>query len=437
MQIEMMPTNCLQTATRVLLARGADRATGVGFRRVWLNAENGLDVLRNLCGAPSLPMRRNFAIIAARIAEIVMYIWEHEAWPELVWQDAAIAARLAAVRHDQGRLVGRMEALGFKLREEAVLQTLTHDVVKTSEIEGELLDTAQVRSSIARRLGIDIGALAPTDRNVEGIVEVMLDATGCYQEPLTADRLFGWHSALFPTGRSGMTRLRIGQWRDDSAGPMQVVSGPIGRERVHYTAPPAARVDADMNAFLAWFNESAATDPVLKAALAHLWFVTIHPFEDGNGRIARAIADLALARSEGSPQRFYSMSAQIRAERTAYYDRLEQTQKGGLDVTDWLTWFLACLQRAIHGAQVVLVAVMDKARFWERAGTVALNARHIAVLNRLLDGFEGKMTSSKWATIAKCSQDTANRDITLLMDAGLLRKGDGGGRSTHYEIVRV
>jgi Fic family protein len=330
-----------------------------------------------------------------------------------------------------------MEALGFKLREEAVLQTLTQDVVKTSEIEGELLDKAQVRSSIARRLGIDIGALTPTDRNVEGIVEVMLDATGGYQAPLTVDRLFGWHSALFPTGRSGMARLRVGQWRDDSAGPMQVVSGPIGRERVHYTAPPAQRVDADMHAFLAWFNGPAATDPVIKAALAHLWFVTIHPFEDGNGRIARAISDLALARSEGSPQRFYSMSAQIRVERTAYYDQLERTQKGGLDVTDWLIWFLACLQRAIHGAQDVLAAVLDKARFWERAGRVALNARQIAVLNRLLDGFEGRMTSSKWATIAKCSQDTANRDIALLVDAGLLRKGEGGGRSTHYEIVRV
>lgn len=366
-----------------------------------------------------------------------MYIWEHEDWPKLVWQDAAIAAPLAAVRHDQGRLVGRMETLGFKLREEAVLQTLTQDVVKTSEIEGELLDSAQVRSSIARRLGIDIGALAPTDRNVEGIVEVMLDATGRYQEPLTADRLFGWHSALFPTGRSGMSKLRVGQWRDDSAGPMQVVSGPLGRERVHYTAPPASRVAEDMHAFLAWFNEPAATDPVIKAALAHLWFVTIHPFADGNGRIARAVADLALARSEGSPQRFYSMSAQIRAERTAYYDQLERTQKSGLDVTDWLIWFLACLQRAIHGAQDVLATVMDKARFWERAGAVALNARQINVLNRLLDGFEGKMTSSKWATIAKCSQDTANRDIALLIDAGLLRKGDGGGRSTHYEIVRV
>jgi len=374
-------------------------------------------------------------IIAAWIAEIVMYIWERETWPKLIWQDRAIAAPLAALRHDQGRLVGRMEALGFKLREEAFLQTLTHDVVKTSEIEGEVLDATQVRSSIARRLGIDIGALAPKDRDVEGIVEVMLDATGHYDQALTADRLFGWHSALFPTGRSGMAKILIGQWRDDRTGPMQVISGPIGRERVHYAAPPATRVAAEMAEFLAWFNATAATDPVIKAAVAHLWFVTIHPFEDGNGRIARAIADMALARSEASPQRFYSMSAQIRLERSAYYDQLERTQKGSVDVTDWLVWFLACLQRAIHGAQDILAAVMDKAQFWERAGKVALNARQIVVLNRLLDGFEGKMTSSKWAVIAKCSQDTANRDITALIDAGLLRKGDGGGRSTHYEIA--
>lgn len=364
-----------------------------------------------------------------------MYIWERAGWPALVWQDAVIAAPLAALRHDQGRLIGRMEALGFKLREEAVLQTLTQDVVKTSEIEGEELDATQVRSSLARRLGIDIGALPPTDRNVEGIVEVMLDATTNYALPLSAERLFAWHAALFPTGRSGMTRIRIGAWRDDSAGPMQVVSGPMGRERVHYAAPPADRVAAEMDAFLTWFNTPSAMDPVIKAALAHLWFVTIHPFEDGNGRIARAIADLALARSERSPQRFYSMSAQIRIERNAYYDILELTQKGGTDVTGWLIWFLACLDRAIHGAEGVLGAVTAKAVFWERASTVALNERQIKVLNRLLDGFDGKMTSSKWAIIGKCSQDTANRDIAALLELGLLRKGDGGGRSTHYEIM--
>lgn len=364
-----------------------------------------------------------------------MYIWEKPDWPTLTWRDASIATQLASVRHDQGRLIGRMEALGFKLREEAVLQTLTQDVLKTSEIEGEALDATQVRSSLARRLGIDIGALPPTDRNIEGIVEVMLDATRNYTAPLTTERLFGWHAALFPTGRSGMTRIRVGDWRDDSTGPMQVVSGPYGRERVHFSAPPATKVAAEMEAFLAWFNAPLSTDPVIKAALAHLWFVTVHPFEDGNGRIARAIADLALARSEASPQRFYSMSAQIRVERTAYYDQLERTQKGATDITGWILWFLECLGRAIHGADRVLAAVIAKAEFWERAGALALNERQIRMLNRLLDGFEGKMTSSKWATIAKCSQDTANRDIATLIDFGLMQKGEGGGRSTHYEVV--
>jgi Fic family protein len=364
-----------------------------------------------------------------------MYIWERPDWPTLTWRDSSIATPLAAVRHDQGRLIGRMESLGFKLREEAVLQTLTQDVLKTSEIEGEALDATQVRSSLARRLGIDIGALPPIDRNVEGIVEVMLDATRNYTAPLTAERLFGWHAALFPTGRSGMTRIRVGDWRDDSSGPMQVVSGPIGRERVHFAAPPADRIAAEMDVFLTWFNAPLATDPVIKAALAHLWFVTIHPFEDGNGRIARAIADLALARSEASPRRFYSMSAQIRIERSDYYDELERTQKGPTDVTDWLTWFLACLRRAIHGADGVLAAVIAKAQFWERAAALALNERQIKILNRLLDGFEGKMTSSKWATIAKCSQDTANRDIAAFLDLGLLRKGVAGGRSTSYELT--
>lgn len=364
-----------------------------------------------------------------------MYIWERQAWPELTWREAIVSVPLATVRHDQGRLLGRMEGLGFRLREEAALQTLTQDVMKSSEIEGEVLDAAQVRSSIARMLGIDVGGLIPTDRNVEGIVEVMLDATRQFDKPLTEDRLQGWHAALFPTGRSGMTRIRVGQWRDDAAGPMQVISGPVGREHVHFSAPPASRLAGEMKAFLDWFNAPATTDPVVKAAIAHLWFVTIHPFEDGNGRIARAIADLALARSEGSPQRFYSMSSQIRLERAAYYDNLERTQKGDVDISDCLVWFLGCLQRAITGAQGLLGAVLDKARFWERAAAHALNDRQIKVLNRLLDGFEGKLTSSKWAILAKCSQDTANRDIAALIDMGLLRRGEGGGRSTHYEIA--
>lgn len=363
------------------------------------------------------------------------YIWEQLDWPNIIWRDADIAALLADVRHAQGRLLGRMEALGFPLREEAFLRTLTQDVVKTSEIEGEKLDVQQVRSSLARRLGIDIGALAPADRHVEGIVEVMLDVTRNFDAELTRDRLFGWHAALFPTGRSGMVKIRVGDWRDDSGGPMQVVSGPIGREQIHYTAPPAERVAAEMEAFLDWFNAPTNIDPVLKAAQAHLWFVTIHPFDDGNGRIARAIADLALTRSEGSPQRFYSMSAQIRAERIDYYAILEATQKGEQDVTQWMTWFLSCLQRAIDGADIVLSAVLDKARFWEVHKAASLNERQVKVINRLLDGFEGKLTSSKWAKLTKSSQDTATRDIAALVRLGILHKGEAGGRSTYYDFV--
>jgi len=364
-----------------------------------------------------------------------MYIWERPEWPGFEWDGAALAAPLAELRHVQGRLLGRMEALGFGLREEAHLQTLTQDVVKTSAIEGEALDVSTVRSSIARRLGIDIGALKPADRHVDGIVEVMLDATGKYDQPLTAERLFSWHAALFPTGRSGLAKIRVGAWRDDSAGPMQVVSGAFGREKVHYTAPPATCLKREIDAFLAWFNGQPSVDPVLAAAKAHLWFVTLHPFDDGNGRIARAIIDMALARSERSPQRFYSMSAQIEAERSAYYDVLERTQKGNIDVTEWMEWFLSCLHRAINSAQEVVASVSRKARFWERAATMPLNERQIKLLNRMLDGFEGKMTSSKWAKIADCSQDSASRDIAALLGLGLLRKGPAGGRSTHYLIA--
>jgi Fic family protein len=363
-----------------------------------------------------------------------MYIWEQKSWPSLTWDEGALAESLAAARHEQGKLLGKMEAVGFDLREEAMLQNLTQDVVKTSEIEGENLDTQQVRSSIARRLGIDIGALPPVDRNVEGIVDVMLDATGKYQEPVTADRLFAWHGALFPTGRSGLSKIRVGDWRDDASGPMQVISGAYGRERIHFSAPPADRVPGEMARFLDWLNAPSETDPVIKAAVAHFWFVTIHPFEDGNGRIARAIADLALARSEGTPHRYYSMSAQIQRERKAYYDLLEKTQKGGLDITSWILWFLASLRYAIQEAETTVTNVLEKSHFWDRASQFALNERQIKILNRLLDGFEGKLTSSKWAKIADCSQDTAGRDIAALVGLGLLKRGEGGGRNTHYEI---
>ena len=365
-----------------------------------------------------------------------MYIHELKGWPRFHWSSDKLAEPLASVRHRQGRLIGHMEALGFDLQQEAVLQTLTSDVLKSSEIEGEKLDAEQVRSSIARRLGMDIGALKPADRNVEGVVEMMMDATRHYDQPLTTERLFGWHASLFATGRSGMTRISAGAWRDDSTGPMQVVSGPIGNERVHFEAPKADRLAGEMGSFLAWFEGHDPSDSVLTAGLAHLWFVTIHPFDDGNGRIARAIADMALARSENSPQRFYSMSAQTRQEHKAYYDILEATQKGTLDVTPWMEWFLGCLGRAIDGAQVTLSAVLAKARFWERIKAVRLNdLLYALVINRLLDGFEGKLTTTKYATLAKCSQDTAHRDILALVDHTVLIQNPEGGRSTSYSIA--
>ena len=359
-------------------------------------------------------------------------------WPHFRWNLERLAEPLAAISRQQGRLVGHMEALGFQLRQEAVLQTLTADVIKSSEIEGEKLDAEQVRSSIARRLGMDIAGLEPSDRNVEGIVEMMLDATRNYEQELTEERLFGWHAALFPTGRSGMTRIKVGVWRDDSSGPMQVVSGPIGREKVHYQAPGALRLDKEMAAFLDSFNnQKDGMDPLLKAALAHLWFVTIHPFDDGNGRIARAIADMQLARSEGSSQRFYSMSAQIREERKAYYDILEQTQQGTMDITPWTEWFLACLGRAIAQAQDMLGNVLAKARFWEALRNAPLNERQRSMLNRLLDGFDGNLTTAKWAKIAKCSHDTALRDIQDLLTRGILVQNPRGGRSTSYSLAHI
>ncbi len=366
-----------------------------------------------------------------------MYVHELSDWPQFEWGLERIVEPLAAVRHRQGRLIGHMEALGFNLRQEAELQTLTADVLKSSEIEGERLDAEQVRSSIARRLGMDIGALSPADRHVEGVVEMMLDATRNRGQPLTADRLCAWHASMFPGGRSGMRRIRVGAWRDDGLGPMQVVSGPMGKERVHFEAPEAARIDGEMARFLEWFNAQEGADPVLKAALAHLWFVTIHPFDDGNGRIARAITDMVLARSENSSQRYYSVSAQIQQERAAYYRVLERTQKGTMDVTPWMLWFLGCLGRAIDRSQTVLGTVLEKGRFWSAFSGVALNDRQYLVLNRLLDGFEGKLTTSKYAALAKCSQDTAMRDIQALLEEGILIRSQEGGRSTNYTLATI
>jgi Fic family protein len=366
------------------------------------------------------------------------YIHQLKDWPHFRWKPEELAKPLADARHRQGRLLGRMEGLNSKLRAEASLQTLTEDAVKSSEIEGEKLDQAQVRSSIARRLKIDIGALVRVDRNVEGIVEVILDATTNYTKPLTKARLFGWHAALFPTGYTGLRKITVGAWRSPEADPMQVVSTKGDIERVHFEAPAGKRLDHEMKEFLDWFNrEKKDLDPVLKSGIAHLWFVTTHPFEDGNGRIGRAIADMALARSEKSAQRFYSMSAQIWRERDRYYDYLEDTQKGDLDITLHLDWFLGCFDRALGSAETILAALLKKAHFWERHSAVSLNDRQRAVLNRLVDGFEGKLTSSKWAKITKCSPDTALRDINALIKQSILVKDDAGGRSTGYLLKEL
>lgn len=365
------------------------------------------------------------------------FIHELVGWPELTWDQARLADLLAEVRHRQGRLLGRMEALGFEFRAEARLTTLTADVVKSSAIEGEKLNAEEVRSSIARRLGIEFGGAVVAGRDVEGIVEMMLDATQQFSEPLNAERLFGWHAALFPSGRSGMNRITVGAWRSVEAGPMQVVSGPIGKEKVHFEAPAAQRLDREMPAFLEWFEGNRKIDPVIRAGLAHFWFVTIHPFEDGNGRIGRAIADLALARADGTAERFYSMSSQIEIERKEYYLQLERGQRGELDVTDWLEWFLGCLGRAIQGSDETLSAVLRKAKVWERVNQNSVNERQRKVINRLLDGFEGKFTTSKYAKLAKCSEDTALRDIHALLDVGVLIKNDAGGRSTSYALAEL
>ena len=362
------------------------------------------------------------------------YIWQASDWPSWRYDLAALAVPLAEVSRAQGLLMGRLADVGMTLRDQASLAALTEDVVKTSEIEGETLNVESVRSSIARRLGVDIGALAAVDRHVEGVVEMVLDASVNCHAPLSRERLFGWHAALYPTGYSGLAKINVGAWRDDAGGSMQVVSGPIGRQRVHFEAPPADALDTETRLFIDWVNDAPHEPPLIKAGLAHLWFVTLHPFDDGNGRIARAIGDLLLARADGSPQRFYSLSAQIQRERTAYYDILERTQKQSMDVTEWLAWFLDALHRAVDQAQHTLDAVLSKARFWQRWALIPLNARQVKLLNRLLDGFEGKLTSGKWAAIAKCSPDTALRDISDLLTRGVLRKTDAGGRSTSYEL---
>jgi Fic family protein len=364
------------------------------------------------------------------------WIHERDDWPHLRWDQTTLAPKLANVRHRQGRLLGRMEALGFDLKQEASLRTLTADVVKSSAIEGEILEPEEVRSSIARRLGIDVGGLPPASRDVEGIVEMMLDATQHYDAPLNAERLFGWHAALFPTGRSGIHKITVGAWRTEDAGPMQVVSGALGKEKVHFEAPEASRLPREMDAFLSWFEQETRTDPVIKAGIAHLWFVTVHPFEDGNGRIARAIADMALARADQTRERFYSMSSRIESERKSYYEQLERQQRSDTDISPWLDWFLDCLDHAIGQADKTLGAVLYKARLWDQANLKPVNERQRLVLNRMLDDFKGFMNTSKYARLARCSTDTALRDIRDLLDRGLLIQNEGGGRSTSYRLPK-
>jgi Fic family protein len=363
------------------------------------------------------------------------FIHERPDWPGFHWNMVKLAEALTTVRHKQGFLLGRMQSLGFSVRAEAGLATLTEDIVKSGAIEGEKLDSIQVRSSLARRLGIDIGGLAPANRHVEGIVEMMLDAAQHYKDELTEERLFGWHAALFPLGRSHARKITVAAWRPVEAGVMQVVSGPVGHEHVHFEAPSAERLQKEMAAFLRWFNAPMDIDLVLKSAVAHFWFVSIHPFEDGNGRIARAIADLALARADNCPERFYSMSAQIEREREDYYNILEQSQQGTLDITDWLEWFLSSLDRAVDMADVTLAAVLKKARVWNAANRYSLNDRQRLIINRLFDDFVGKLTSGKYAKLAKCSHDTALRDIKELERYGIMRQGQGSGRGTHYELM--
>lgn len=364
------------------------------------------------------------------------YLWQRPDWPRLTFDAAALAAPLAQVHRAQGMLAGRMAELGLPQRDQATLQVLTQEVITTSAIEGERLDLDAVRSSVARKLGLDIGALAPSDRHVDGVVDVVLDATRNFDQPLTPERLLGWHAALFPTGFSGRTRITVAAWRTDASGPMQVVSGPVGRETVHFEAPPVATLPAQTQAFFDWFEAAPVGDAIIKAGLAHLWLVTLYPFDDGNGRLSRAVGDMALARAEGTHQRFYSFSAQIQRERKDYYDQLEATQKGPLDVTPWLHWFLGCLLRAVQGADATLAGVLDKAQFWQRWAGTPINARQTLVLNRVLDGMEGKLTNAKWAAIANCSSDTALRDINDLLTQGVLARLEGGGRNTAYVLLK-
>ena len=361
------------------------------------------------------------------------YIWQQNKWPDFTWNDSKLSYKLGRVRSLQGKLVGKMSVLGFDLKNSVMLDALTADITKSSEIEGEILNIDQVRFSVARHLGIEIEGIPEADRYIDGVVQVMIDATQNYMQPLTDERLFNWHAALFPTGRSGAYKITVANWRQGSE-PMQVISGAMGKEKIHYQAPDSSEIPHQMGLFLDWVNDNQEIDPVLKAAIAHFWFVTIHPFDDGNGRISRTITDLFLARADEMPHRFYSMSAEIRKQRKSYYDILEKSQKSGLDITNWLEWFLDCLKAALIHTEKMVSTVLQKAAFWDKHRLVSMNERQIKMVNLLWDGFNGKVTSSKWGKITKCSADTALRDIQDLIAKNVLRKTNEGGRSTNYEL---
>ncbi|MEO7311871.1 MAG: Fic family protein [Chitinophagaceae bacterium] len=365
-----------------------------------------------------------------------MYLHQYKDWPNFTWDAEAFAALLLEARHKQGRILGRMEALGFNLQEEAKLETLALNVIRSGEIEGEILATDKVRSSLARKLGVPIAGMVPSSRHIDGLVDMMLDATRNFNTPLTHERLFGWQAALFPTGHSGMYLVEAGKYRTNtSADPMQIVSGALGREKVHYTAPDSALLHKEMTRYLKWFNKKDALDPFLKAAISHLWFEMVHPFDDGNGRVGRAIIDMQLAKADGTAQRFYSLTTQILKERKAYYKQLEKAGEDGLDITCWIQWFLQCLNHAFDATKEVLEAIINKATFWQTHATTVLNPRQVVMIHKLFDGFDGNLNTSKWAKLAKTSQDTALRDIQDLEAKRVLQKDAGGGRSTSYSLV--
>lgn len=365
-----------------------------------------------------------------------IFIYQQNNWPKFYWDESTVLKSLSEVRHLQGLITGKMTTLGLVLGDNAALQTMTVDVLKTSEIEGDLLLPEEVRSSVARRLGMDIAGLIPSDRHVDGVVDMLIDATQNNHKPLTTKRIFRWYEGIFPNGLSGYEKIRTGQWRDGEKGPMMVLSGAIGKEKVHFIAPEARHLNREIKRFLSWFSKDTSTDTVLRAAIAHLWFVTLHPFDEGNGRIARAISDMLLAQSDGCNRRFYSMSAQIRIDRKQYFAILEKTQKGSLDITAWMLWFLSCLKQSLSLTEKNLAGILKRHAFWIDFAYKNFNPRQVRMLNKVFDGFNGKLTSSKWAKMTRCSNDTGLRDIQDLLDKGALVREPGGGRSTSYRLPR-